>query len=54
MTLISNVDSTYVLSICSKSMIIWHMAFLSAGVFMVSSLVQYIWMTLMHSNCSMT
>jgi hypothetical protein len=54
MTVISNVDSIYVLPICGQSMIIQHMTFLSAGLSMVGSLVQYVWMTLMHSSCSTT
>jgi hypothetical protein len=51
--LISNVDSTYVLSICGQSMIILHMVFLPAGLFTDSSLAHYVWMTLMQLGCSM-
>jgi hypothetical protein len=40
MTVIQNVDSTYVLLICGQSMIIWHMANLSAGVSIIDSIVQ--------------
>jgi hypothetical protein len=39
--------------ICGQSMIIWHMANLSAGVSMVDSIVQYVWMNLMHLDFSM-
>jgi hypothetical protein len=52
MTVILNVDSTYVLPICGQSMIIWHMENLSAGVSMVDSIVQCVWMNLMHSGFS--
>jgi hypothetical protein len=50
MTTISNVDSTYVLPICGQYMIICHMTFLLAIVSTISSLVQYVWMSLMHSK----
>jgi hypothetical protein len=54
MTVIKNIDSTYVLPICGQFMIIWHMANLSAGVSMVDSIVQCAWMNLMHSGFNMT
>jgi hypothetical protein len=41
-----------VLPICGQSMIIWHMKNLSAGVSMVDSIVQCVWMNLMHSGFS--
>jgi hypothetical protein len=44
-----NVDSTYVMSICGQSMIIWYMVNLPAGVSMVDSIAQCVWMNLMHS-----
>jgi hypothetical protein len=50
MTVISKVDSTYVIPICAQSTIIWYMVFLSAGLSTVGSLFQYVWMTLMHSS----
>jgi hypothetical protein len=53
MTVISNADSTYELSICCQSMIIWHMTNSSAGVSMVDSIVQCLWMNLMHSSFNM-
>jgi hypothetical protein len=53
MTVISNVDSMYVFPICDQSMIIWHMLFLPASLSTVGSLVQYVWMTLMHSGFNM-
>jgi hypothetical protein len=48
MTVIKNVDSTYVLPIFGQSMIIWHLINLSVGVCMVDSIVQYVWITLMY------
>jgi hypothetical protein len=54
MTVIWNVDSTYVLSIYGQSMIIWYMTNLSIGVSTVDWIVQYVWMTLMHLGCSTT
>jgi hypothetical protein len=51
MTLLWNVDSTYVLPICSQFMIIWHMVNSSAGVSMIDSIVQFVW-TLMHLGFS--
>jgi hypothetical protein len=50
MTVTSNVDSTYVILTCGQFMIIWHMENLLAGVSMVDSIVQYVWMTLIHSG----
>jgi hypothetical protein len=50
MTVITNVNSTYMLLICDQSMIIWHMVFFPVGLSMVSSLVRYVWMILMHSG----
>jgi hypothetical protein len=45
-----NADSTYVLPIDGQSVIIWHMTNLPTGVSMISSIVQYVRMTLMHSS----
>jgi hypothetical protein len=52
MTVIRNVDSTYVLPISRKFMIILYMTNLSAGVSMVDSIVKCAWMNLMHSGFS--
>jgi hypothetical protein len=41
-----------VLPIFGQSMIIWHMANLPVGVSTVTSIVQYVWKTLMHSGWS--
>jgi hypothetical protein len=41
-----------VLPICGQSMIICHMANLSASVSMVDSIVQCVWMNLIHSGFS--
>jgi hypothetical protein len=54
MTVIWNINSTYMLPICGQSMIIWHIANSSAGVSMVDSIVQCVWMSLMHSGFSMS
>jgi hypothetical protein len=51
-TVIWNVDSTYVSPMYDQFMIIWHMTNLLAGVSMVDSIVQYVWMTLMYSGWS--
>jgi hypothetical protein len=53
MTAIRNVDSTYVQRIFGRFMITWHMANLPVGVSMVASIVQFVWMTLMHLGWSM-
>jgi hypothetical protein len=52
MIVIWNIGSTYELPICGQSMIIWHMANSLAGVSMVDSIVQCVWMNLMHSGFS--
>jgi hypothetical protein len=48
MTVISNVNSSYVLPIYGLSMIIWPMTNLLVGVCTVNSIVQYVWMILLH------
>jgi hypothetical protein len=45
MTVIWNVNSTYVPPIFGQSMIIWHMTNLLAGVSTIASIVQYVWKT---------
>jgi hypothetical protein len=52
MSVILNIDSTYVMPVYGQSIIIWYMANLSADVSMVDSIVQYVWMTLMHLGWS--
>jgi hypothetical protein len=51
-TIIWNVDSTYMLPMYGESMIMSHMANLLFGVSTVGWIVQYVWMTLMHSGWS--
>jgi hypothetical protein len=40
------------LPICGQSMVIWHMANLSVSVSMIDSIVQCVWMNMMHLGLS--